>query len=198
MFCTHISCCELTCDVLTLISCFVIIFDVVNLHLMFLLRIHVLYLCFMLLPKLLCFNIVIMFLTSGRGSQLQPLLSGLSDDYVIALVTAFEEVTNAVTPTVDAVLRGGQLLKDSNLPLIDYNMADARIEHLQFRFFKWMQEEEKSVMERVKGVIDKGLWMMSVHAFIMFPLMVRQTHEIVELLWNVSCYQTVQSFLLHA
>ena len=56
----------------------------------------------MFLPEMLCLNVVIMFLTSGRGSQLQPLLCGVSDDYVIALVTTFEEVTNAVTPTVEA------------------------------------------------------------------------------------------------
>jgi len=45
-------------------------------------------------PEMLCFNVVIMFLTSGRGSQLQPLLCGVSDDYVIALVTTCYECLN--------------------------------------------------------------------------------------------------------
>jgi hypothetical protein len=101
---------------------------------MFLPCYHVHNLVSMFTPSFQRFNLDLMFLTSGRGSELHPLLCGVSDAYVIALVTAFEEVTNAVTPTVDAVLRGGQLLKDTNVPVIHYNCADARIEHLQFRF----------------------------------------------------------------
>ena len=87
---------------------------------------------------------------------------------------------------MEAVLRKGVLLNIPVMPDITYIIDDAKFEHTQFSYMRFVTEDAPALVQKVKGVVDKAMWMMAVHCFLMFPMHARQNHEVVEILWNVS------------